>query len=268
MSIRILNGYKTQNNTTFEDLQKKYLELNNSDFYHNVQNLWTRYYLEVYVNCLDDKKSFENYTTARNKTNDLIQKVINLSINYEDTPFDINTKIVFFSYKKRIYCRIFSSVEYIKEYLIKHFELDEYFFANSGDKPIEYSDEEWDNRYDTWNNYEPFFIMNIIHSFNYKIDFYPYISHDVFNKNYDILSKDFRTESLFNRNYENLLINTLELDVFDKSNGDLYEQNLQKLKREFRTKLKNNEYLKEIKKIKSNIFDNLIEINYENFNLL
>ena len=59
-----------------------------------------------------------------------------------------------------IYCRLFCFVSEIQEMLIKHFELEYFYYYNGGDTPEYFTQDEWDFRESIWCEYEPFFISD------------------------------------------------------------------------------------------------------------
>ena len=267
MSIKIANGYKFPRGTTFESIQKKYIELINSDFFKQVQEIWDEYYFTVFAAVVDNKDSIINYRTADEETMNTMRKILTLQDQKEDTPFDIHSSLVLFTKDGMIYCRLFCFVSEIQEMLIKHFELEDFYYYNGGDTPEYFTQDEWDFRESIWCEYEPFFIMNIINHYNYKIDFYPCLSKSRFNKHISVFSKQTRVKNILNIKKEKLLIDKLNLDKLDKTDVK-YSQQFQDLCYDVRKKIRTGEYDKELLELEQDILSNLVEITYENHGLI
>lgn len=267
MSIKIANGYKFPRGTTFESIQKKYIELINSDFFDKVQEIWDKYYFTVFTNVLDNKDSISNYQTAYIETINTMRKLLTLQDQKEITPFDINSSLILFTKDGMIYCRLFCFVSEIQEMLIKHFELEYFYYYNGGDTPEYFTQDEWDFRESIWCEYEPFFIMNIINHYNYKIDFYPGLSKSRYNKHISVFSKQTRIKNLLHIQKELMLIKKLNLDTFDKKDIK-YSQQFQDLCYDVRKKIKIGAYDKELLEIEQDILSNMVEITYENHKLI
>lgn len=263
MSIKVYDGYKFPLNTKFEDIQAKYMELIQSEFYNDVQKCWNKIYLTIFCHCLDNKDLFENYTSASKETDKLINKWLIQQLNNESTMFDITAKLVIFSYNNQIYCRLMCSNNYIRSYLIKHFNLEEYYYSSAFDKPEEFSDSEWEERYNVWDKFEPAFVMNIIYKHNYKIAFFPYISEKLLNENIDLLLPEYRAKQLVQSRTEELLIKNLQLIDLKKYNKNTEEYN--KIYLSLKKDIKLGKYQKEIKIIEEIVKKSMISIDINNF---
>lgn len=255
MSLKVRNGYKFKNTHSLNELQNLYLELKNKGFYQNVQNIWDRYFLMLFINKYDRKK-FNNPNAKIDKIDVNLEVIKQLrdSIkavnNYESVAINIMTSMSFFIFEEKIYCRLSSDIPEIKNYLINHFNLEPYYYFNNSDIPEEFSKIEWEERERVWENFTPVFRFEIINYWNENIVFYPVLKNEMLEKHKDLLDKYLRSKLIFDNYKEKLIIKKLSL--VEKSE-DITDELILKVRKQ----INNKEFETEINLIKQEIYNSL-----------
>lgn len=205
MSIKIYNAYYTENET-IESIQNKI----HSFYLNNKDNIEKHFYNKVLEEIIENYDSgldtninpFEIFYNGFK--NDFIRSQLqNIRCN-----IDFSTTICFKNYNGKTYWKIFSEEPSIIALIEKYFDLKDYHYQNSTDKPFDISKEDWQNRKTTWDKLlthysfkESGFIIVELISFQ-PVDFLNSNElNNYLNQNINFYNNVYRVNKWFENNY-------------------------------------------------------------------
>lgn len=214
MSLKIYNAYYTENET-IESIQNKIYTF----YLNNKANIEKHFYNKLLKEVIENFDCGSNTEVNpfeifyKNFKDDFTKSQLqNIRVN-----IDFSTTICFKKYNGKTYWKIFSEERSIIEMIENHFELKDYHYQNSTDKPFDISEEDWNNRKTTWENLltnysfkESGFISVQLISFQ-PVDFFNLnLINKYLSKNKQLFNKDYRANEWFKNTYfdfiENLIL--------------------------------------------------------------
>lgn len=248
MSMKVYNGFKFPTGTTFEDIQKRYSKLSETEFFTKIQKLINEVNTLLYLDELD-KNINSDITASKLKYNKYSEILYNQYKGIR-TIGDFDCSLSFFIHNGEIYSRVFAENKFIYNFLVDFFELEDYTYWNNCDRPNHISPEEWEQRKNLWDDHVVCFFIEIITPRNFKLDFHP-----GFRKS-DLYNKEVRTRAFIDNNIE-LIIEKLNLnDDTTPKKHSWY--------RKISEEIHSGKYPK-IEDIKKQIKENLKDVNYDNY---
>lgn len=163
--------YNFPSNSTFQSIQKSYFQLtNDQDFISFIQKIWNSVCAKIMID--------ENYEIT-NYYKDVKQKIERHHFGHQELDIrdSILTKINIFCFENHFYASIDTRNIQIRDYLIKHFKLEEFIYYENDEKPDDISSLEWNKRALIYNDFQNGICLDIVYYKNYKFDFYPNVKN-------------------------------------------------------------------------------------------
>lgn len=213
MSTKIYNGYYTKNET-IETIQNKITSFY-QQYQKKIEECFFDKILEIIIENYDSliDSNFNSFDIFYNEFKDDFVKsqLQNIRCN-----IDFSTKICFKNYNGKTYWKIFSENGWVISLIEDHFDLIDYHYQNSTDKPFDVSKNDWEERKAVWNNLlnnvsfkdAGFIIIELI-SFQ-PIEFFNKFSIKKYlSKNMQRLNKFNRADNWFKNNYFEFIQNLI-----------------------------------------------------------